>query len=72
MLGPVLLCKWEPDSVTKLILVSSPKKETLSVPNLEKQPARKLEPEPVSELGLGYKLEPKAAFKLEEVPICML
>jgi hypothetical protein len=44
----------------------------LPVPNLETQPARKFEPVPVSEVGLGYKLEPKPVLKLEEVPICML
>jgi len=53
-----------------LISVSSPEKEILPVPNLETQPALKLGPVPVSELGLGYKLEPKAIFKLEEVSIC--
>jgi len=72
MLGPVPLCKEEPESVSKLIPVSSPEKETLPVPNLETQPAHKMGPAPVSELGLGYKLEPKAAFRLGEVTICTL
>jgi len=44
----------------------------LPVHNTEAQPACKLGSVPVSEIGLGYKLEPKPVFKLEELPICML